>query len=242
MNKVVLITGAAHRIGKETAKVFFDAGWNIIIHFNRSKAAAKELADQFNNLREGSACIVQADLDVDQDVERLIKKARDAYNRIDALINNASSFFPTPLQEISYEDWNKLMGSNLKGPLFITRGLADLLKSSNGSVINITDINIDKGMPGYSIYSAAKGGLKAITKVLAKELAPDIRVNAVAPGAILEPPGRTWTPEELANIVSKIPLNRIGNESDIANTVKFIVDSKYITGQTINVDGGRSLG
>ena len=97
-------------------------------------------------------------------------------------------------------------------------------------------------MPGYSIYSAAKGGLKAITKVLAKELAPDIRVNAVAPGAILEPPGRTWTPEELANIVSKIPLNRIGNESDIANTVKFIVDSKYITGQTINVDGGRSLG
>ena len=139
MNKVVLITGAAHRIGKETAKVFFDAGWNIIIHFNRSEAAAKELADQFNNLREGSACIVQADLDVDQDVERLIKEARDAYNRIDALINNASSFFPTPLQEISYEDWNKLMGSNLKGPLFITRGLADLLKSSNGSVINITD-------------------------------------------------------------------------------------------------------
>ena len=116
-----------------------------------------------------------------------------------------------------------------------------MLEEAKGSVINITDINIDKGLPGFSIYSAAKGGLKAITKVLAKELAPNIRVNAVAPGAILEPPGKSWSEEELAKIVSKIPLNRIGDESDIANTVKFIVDSKYITGQTINVDGGRSL-
>ena len=241
MHKVVLITGAAHRIGKETAKVFAEDGWNVIIHFNSSLKAATELAAEFNAKRSGSACIIQADLDIDADVERLVSESKEAYGRMDALINNASSFYSTPLPDISYEDWDKLIGSNLKGPLFITKGLTPMLEEAKGSVINITDINIDKGLPGFSIYSAAKGGLKAITKVLAKELAPNIRVNAVAPGAILEPPGKSWSEEELAKIVSKIPLNRIGDEGDIANTVKFIVDSKYITGQTINVDGGRSL-
>lgn len=241
MHKVVLITGAAQRIGKETAKVFAEDNWNVIIHFNSSFKAASELAAELNAKRAGSACIIQADLDIDADVERLVIESKKAFGRMDALINNASSFYSTPLPEISNEDWNKLIGSNLKGPLFITKGLAPMLEEAKGSVINITDINIDKGLPGFSIYSAAKGGLKSITKGLAKELAPNIRVNAVAPGAILEPPGKSWSEEELAKIVSKIPLNRIGDESDIANTVKFIVDSEYITGQTINVDGGRSL-
>ena len=213
----------------------------MIIHFNSSFEAASELAAELNAKRAGSACIIQADLDIDADVERLVIESKKAFGRMDALINNASSFYSTPLPEISNEDWNKLIGSNLKGPLFITKGLAPMLEEAKGSVINITDINIDKGLPGFSIYSAAKGGLKSITKGLAKELAPNIRVNAVAPGAILEPPGKSWSEEELAKIVSKIPLNRIGDESDIANTVKFIVDSEYITGQTINVDGGRSL-
>ena len=241
MHKVVLITGAAQRIGKETAKVFAEDNWNVIIHFNSSFKAASELAAELNAKRAGSACIIQADLDIDADVERLVIESKKAFGRMDALINNASSFYSTPLPEISNEDWDKLIGSNLKGPLFITKGLAPMLEEAKGSVINITDINIDKGLPGFSIYSAAKGGLKSITKGLAKELAPNIRVNAVAPGAILEPPGKSWSEEELAKIVSKIPLNRIGDESDIANTVKFIVDSEYITGQTINVDGGRSL-
>ena len=241
MHKVVLITGAAQRIGKETAKVFAEDNWNVIIHFNSSFKAASELAAELNAKRAGSACIIQADLDIDADVERLVIESKKAFGRMDALINNASSFYSTPLPEISNEDWDKLIGSNLKGPLFITKGLAPMLEEAKGSVINITDINIDKGLPGFSIYSAAKGGLKSITKGLAKELAPNIRVNAVAPGAILEPPGKSWSEEELAKIVSKIPLNRIGDESDIANTVKFIVDSRYITGQTINVDGGRSL-
>ena len=218
-----------------------DSNWNVIIHFNSSFEAASELAAELNTKRAGSACIIQADLDIDADVERLVIESKKAFGRMDALINNASSFYSTPLPEISNEDWNKLIGSNLKGPLFITKGLAPMLEEAKGSVINITDINIDKGLPGFSIYSAAKGGLKSITKGLAKELAPNIRVNAVAPGAILEPPGKSWSEEELAKIVSKIPLNRIGDESDIANTVKFIVDSEYITGQTINVDGGRSL-
>ena len=241
MNKVVLVTGAGKRIGKEIAKVFINDQWNVIIHCNNSFKEASSLSKEFNNIRDGSSCVIQANLDNEKDVARLIKEASDAYGRIDALINNASSFYATPIAKMSYEDWDKLIGSNLKGPLFLTRGLAEQLKDNEGSVINITDINIDKGMSGYSIYSAAKGGLKAVTKVLARELAPKVRVNAIAPGAILEPPDKEWSEKELISITNKIPLNRLGNEIDIANAVKFVVDSKYITGQTINVDGGRSL-
>jgi len=241
MNKVVLVTGAGKRIGKEIAKVFINDQWNVIIHCNNSFEEASSLSKEFNNIRDGSSCVIQANLDNEKDVARLIKEASDAYGRIDALINNASSFYATPIAKMSYEDWDKLIGSNLKGPLFLTRGLAEQLKDNEGSVINITDINIDKGMSGYSIYSAAKGGLKAVTKVLARELAPKVRVNAIAPGAILEPPDKEWSEKELISITNKIPLNRLGDEIDIANAVKFVVDSKYITGQTINVDGGRSL-
>ena len=170
MHKVVLITGAAQRIGKETAKVFAEDNWNVIIHFNSSFEAASELAAELNTKRSGSACIIQADLDIDADVERLILESKEAYGRMDALINNASSFYSTPLPNISYEDWDKLIGSNLKGPLFLTKGLAPMLEEAKGSVINITDINIDKGLPGFSIYSAAKGGLKSITKGASKRI------------------------------------------------------------------------
>ena len=241
MHKVILVTGAAQRIGREISKVFADDNWNVIIHYNNSAEAALELAKELNQNREGSAAVIQANLDKDQDIERLINEAIASYGQIDALVNNASSFYATPLSDISNENWDNLMGSNLKGPLFISRGLAHLLEEASGSIVNITDINIEKGMAGFSIYSAAKGGLQAITKVLAKELAPKIKVNAIAPGAILEPPGKSWSEEELNNILKKIPLNRIGNESDIAHAVKFLVDSRYITGQTIKVDGGRSL-
>ena len=169
MHKVILVTGAAQRIGKEISKVFADDNWNVIIHYNNSADAALELAKELNHNREGSAAIVQANLDKDQDIERLINEASASYGQIDALINNASSFYATPLSDISNENWDNLMGSNLKGPLFISRGLAHLLEESSGSIVNITDINIDKGMAGFSIYSAAKGGLQGITKVLAKE-------------------------------------------------------------------------
>ncbi len=206
MHKVVLITGAAQRIGKETAKVFAEDNWNVIIHFNSSFEAASELAAELNTKRSGSACIIQADLDIDADVERLILESKEAYGRMDALINNASSFYSTPLPNISYEDWDKLIGSNLKGPLFLTKGLAPMLEEAKGSVINITDINIDKGLPGFSIYPL-KERIAAITKVLAKELAPNIRVNAVSPGTI-NTPGKSWSEEELAKIVSKIPLTK----------------------------------
>ena len=241
MKKTIFITGAAKRIGKEIALCFSEMGWNIIIHYNSSKNDAQVLADEINGANPDSAITVQGNLDVKEDVEKVINKVRDAFPTIDLLINNASTFYPTPIEDISEEHWDKLVGSNLKGPLFLIKGLKDKLKESKGSIINITDTNLSKGVANYSIYSAAKAGLESITKGLARELAPDIKVNAIAPGAMLEPPDVTWTEEQKSKVISSIPLNRMGSEKDISEAVKFLAKSNYITGQIIKVDGGRSL-
>jgi pteridine reductase len=241
MNKTILITGAAKRIGKEIALTYSDLGWNIIIHYNSSKDDAEDLAQKINLKNPDTAKIIQANLDIDVDVERLVQETKDMFDSIDILVNNASTFYPTPIDEISNEHWMKLVGSNLKGPLFLISGLKDKLKESNGSIINITDTNLSKGVANYSIYSAAKAGLESITKGLARELAPEITVNAIAPGAMLEPPDVEWTDEQKEKVISNIPLKRMGSEKDIANAVKFVASSKYMTGQTIKVDGGRSL-
>ena len=241
MKKTIFITGAAKRIGKEIALCFSEMGWNIIIHYNSSKNDAQVLADEINVTNPDSAITVQGNLDVKEDVEKVINEVRDAFPTIDLLINNASTFYPTPIEDISEEHWDKLVGSNLKGPLFLIKGLKDKLKESKGSIINITDTNLSKGVANYSIYSAAKAGLESITKGLARELAPDIKVNAIAPGAMLEPPDVTWTEEQKNKVISSIPLNRMGSEKDISEAVKFLAKSNYITGQIIKVDGGRSL-
>ena len=241
MKKTIFITGAAKRIGKEIALCFSEMGWNIIIHYNSSKNDAQVLADEINGNNPDSAITVQGNLDVKEDVEKVINEVRDAFPTIDLLINNASTFYPTPIEDISEEHWDKLVGSNLKGPLFLIKGLRDKLKESKGSIINITDTNLSKGVANYSIYSAAKAGLESITKGLARELAPDIKVNAIAPGAMLEPPDVTWTEEQKNKVISSIPLNRMGSEKDISEAVKFLAESNYITGQIIKVDGGRSL-
>ena len=241
MKKTIFITGAAKRIGKEIALCFSEMGWNIIIHYNSSKNDAQVLADEINGTNSDSAITVQGNLDVKEDVEKVINEVRDAFPTIDLLINNASTFYPTPIEDISEEHWDKLVGSNLKGPLFLIKGLKDKLKESKGSIINITDTNLSKGVANYSIYSAAKAGLESITKGLARELAPDIKVNAIAPGAMLEPPDVTWTEEQKNKVISSIPLNRMGSERDISEAVKFLAKSNYITGQIIKVDGGRSL-
>ena len=241
MKKTIFITGAAKRIGKEIALCFSEMGWNIIIHYNSSKNDAQVLADEINGTNPDSAITVQGNLDVKEDVEKVINEVRDAFPTIDLLINNASTFYPTPIEDISEEHWDKLVGSNLKGPLFLIKGLKDKLKESKGAVINITDTNLSKGVANYSIYSAAKAGLESITKGLARELAPDIKVNAIAPGAMLEPPDVTWTEEQKNKVISSIPLNRMGSEKDISEAVKFLAKSNYITGQIIKVDGGRSL-
>ena len=241
MNKTIFITGAAKRIGKEIALTFKELGWNIIIHYNSSKKDADDLADQINKDNPNSAKTVQGNLDIKEDVQKILSEVSETFPSIDVLVNNASTFYPTPIDEISEDHWEKLIGSNLKGPLFLIQGLKEKLKRSNGSIINITDTNLTKGVANYSIYSAAKAGLEAVTKGLARELAPEIKVNAIAPGAMLEPPDVTWTEEQKNKVIESIPLKRMGSEKDIANAVKFLAHSEYITGQIIKVDGGRSL-
>jgi pteridine reductase len=241
MNKTIFITGAAKRIGKEIALTFKELGWNIIIHYNSSKKDADDLANEINKDNPNSAKTVQGNLDIKEDVQKILSEVSETFPSIDVLVNNASTFYPTPIDEISEDHWERLIGSNLKGPLFLIQGLKDQLKSSKGSIINITDTNLSKGVPNFSIYSAAKAGLEAITKGLARELAPDIKVNAIAPGAMLEPPDVTWTEEQKNKVIENIPLNRMGSEKDIADAVSFLARSEYITGQIIKVDGGRSL-
>ena len=239
--KTIFVTGGAKRIGKAIIELFAKDGWKVIIHYNNSKADAEALADSINAKDSDTAFIVQGDLDKANDVKNIISKVDGYTETINLLINNASTFYPTPIDEVSENHWEKLIGSNLKGPLFLIQGFKEKLKSSKGSIINITDTNLSKGVANYSIYSAAKAGLEAITKGLARELAPEIKVNAIAPGAMLEPPDVTWTEEQKNKVIDTIPLKRMGSEKDIAETVKFLADSEYITGQIIKVDGGRSL-
>ena len=239
--KTIFVTGGAKRIGKAIIKLFAKDGWKVIIHYNNSKADAEALADSINAKKADTAFIVQGDLDKADEVNNIISKVDGFTETIDLLVNNASTFYPTPIDDISEDHWEKLIGSNLKGPLFLIQGLKQKLIESKGSIINITDTNLSKGVANYSIYSAAKAGLEAITKGLARELAPEIKVNAIAPGAMLEPPDVTWTEEQKNKVIDSIPLKRMGSEKDIAEAVKFLANSDYITGQIIKVDGGRSL-
>ena len=239
--KTIFVTGGAKRIGKAIIKVFAKDGWKVIIHYNNSKADAETLADSINAKNADTAFIVQGDLDKADEVNNIISKVDGFTETIDLLINNASTFYPTPIDDISEDHWEKLIGSNLKGPLFLIQGLKEKLKASNGSIVNITDTNLTKGVANYSIYSAAKAGLEAITKGLARELAPEIKVNAIAPGAMLEPPNVTWTEDQKNKVIENMPLKSMGSDQDIAEAVKFLAHSEYITGQIIKVDGGKSL-
>ena len=241
MNKTILITGAAKRIGREMAKAFFDRGWDIVIHFNNSIEDAQSLADQMNAQRSNSALIIQANLDHAKDIEKLADLALSKNGRIDALINNASTFYPTPVGTFSEDNWQALMGSNLKAPLFLIQAFCEELKKNNGFIINVTDINVDKALINHSIYLAAKSGLQTLTRALAKELAPDIRVNAIAPGAILEPPNVEWTSEQKNKIINSVPMARMGTEKDIVDAAIYLSEAEYVTGQILNIDGGKSL-
>ena len=241
MNKTILITGAAKRIGREMAKAFFDRGWDIVIHFNNSIEDARSLADQMNAQRSNSALIIQANLDHAKDIEKLVDLTLSKNGRIDALINNASTFYPTPVGAFSEANWEALMGSNLKAPLFLIQAFCEELKKNNGFIINVTDINVDKALINHSIYLAAKSGLQTLTRALAKELAPDIRVNAIAPGAILEPPNVEWTIEQKNKIINSVPMARMGTEKDIVDAAIYLSEAEYVTGQILNIDGGKSL-
>ena len=241
MNKRILITGAAKRIGKEMALSFFNKGWDIVIHYNSSMDDAEALADKMNSERSNSAMLVQANLDNASEVEKLVDKILSKNGSIDALINNASTFYPTPIGTLSEENWNALMGSNLKAPLFLIQSFHKELEKNKGFIINVTDINVDRALVNHSIYLAAKSGLQTLTKSLAKELAPNIRVNAIAPGAILEPPNVEWTSEQKNNIINAVPMKRMGTEKDIVDAAIYLSEAEYVTGQILNIDGGKSL-
>lgn len=242
MNPVVIVTGAARRVGAEIARTLHAAGANLVLHYRASAQDAERLAVDLNARREKSALALRRDL---LDLAGLAGMAEEAvahFGRLDALVNNASSFFPTPVGSIDAAAWDDLIGSNLKGPLFLSQAAAPHLAKTHGCIVNITDIHAERPLKGYLVYCAAKAGLLGLTRALALELGPQVRVNAVAPGAIEWPENATDFPlEEQAAIIEHTMLKRVGSPGDIARTVKFLIfDAPYITGQVINVDGGRT--
>jgi pteridine reductase len=237
-----LVTGAAKRIGAVIVRTLHEAGANVAIHYNRSADDAEQLAADLNGRRPKSAFTVAADLlDIDA-VERMAQQVLARVGRLDVLVNNASNFYPTPLGTITLAQWRDLMGSNLKAPLFLSQALLPALRAAHGVIINIVDVHAQRPLRDHVVYGAAKAGLAMLTRSLAKDLGPDVRVNGVSPGAILWP-DEGMSEQLRAAIVKQTALKRSGEPEDIANTVLFLVrDAPYITGQIIAVDGGRSVG
>jgi pteridine reductase len=241
--RVALITGAAHRIGATTARLLHGEGMNIVVHYRGSTAAAEALAAELNGLRPDSVVTLSADLHDTAGLEALVERAAAAWGRLDVLVNNASSFYPTPMGEVTEAQWDDLMGSNLKAPFFLSQAAAPRLRAAGGCIVNIVDIHADRPLKGYPVYSMAKAGLVMLTKTLARELGPEIRVNAVAPGAILWPENEAELDSAAQReIIGRTALKRQGDPIDIARAVRFLVrDAVYTSGHVLTVDGGRSL-
>jgi pteridine reductase len=242
MNPVVIVTGAARRVGAEIARTLHAAGARLVLHYRASAQDAEALAAELNAQRADSALALACDLRDAAGLEQLVAASIAHFGRLDALVNNASSFHPTPLGTIDAAAWDDLVGSNFRGPLFLSQAAAPHLAATQGCIVNITDIHAERPLKGYALYCAAKAGLLGLTRALALELAPTVRVNAVAPGAIEWPENdRDFPPTEQAAIIDHTLLKRVGAPADIARTVKFLIlDAPYITGQVINVDGGRT--
>ncbi len=236
-----LVTGAARRIGAQIVRSLHERGLRVLIHCNGSVDEAQALADELDIRRPGSALVLQADLVAADGASELAAQVKAITGRVDVLVNNASRFYPSPMGDVSHEVWKDLMGSNLKGPFFLTQALLPELRTAGACVINIIDIHAERPMPRHPVYSIAKAGLAMMTRSLAHELGPDVRVNGVSPGAILWP-----EPEPADDIkavtLSRVPLKRIGHPDDIAGAAVFLaLDAPYVTGQILAVDGGRSL-
>ncbi|MDC9726782.1 MAG: pteridine reductase [Candidatus Thioglobus sp.] len=236
--KTALVTGGAHRIGQQICRSLHQAGFNLIIHYRTSKSAAKSLADELNQIRPDSAEIVAAELADLTDIEQLCQSV----TKLDVLINNASIFYPTPIADITPANYQTMMNTNLMGPLFLSVNLQPQLEASHGCIVNIVDIHADRPLKNHSLYNISKAAIGMMTKTLAKDLSPNIRVNGVAPGSILWPENDAeLTQAQKQSMLKKIALNKQGSATDIADTVVFLANSNYITGQIIAVDGGRSL-
>lgn len=237
-----LVTGAAKRIGAAICAALHEAEANVVIHYFRSAQQAEQLAAELNEQRQGSAITVQGDLRDAATLKQMVGRVLDRTERLDVLVNNASSFYPTPLETVTEAQWDDLLGANLKAPLFLCQAALPHLKDKRGVIINIVDVHSQRPLRHHPVYGAAKAGLAMLTRSLAKDLGPDVRVNGVSPGAILWPEsGMSERTQE--SIIRQIPLKRPGEPRDVAAAVVFLVrDAPYITGQIIAVDGGRSIG
>lgn len=241
-DKVVLVTGAAKRIGAVIAKTLHQQGAKIVIHYHHSQRDAERICNELNEEGKDTAKLVFGDVTNVQDCQRIIQEAIQYWGKLDALINNASSFYSTPVGDIDETVWNDLMGSNLKGPLFLSQAAAHYLLKAGGSIVNIVDIHANRPLKNYPVYCCAKAGLVMLTKSLARELAPEVKVNAVAPGAILWPNEQNSLSDQAKkHIIDRTLLKRLGEPQDIANAVLFFLTQNYITGQVLAVDGGRSI-
>jgi pteridine reductase len=240
--QTALVTGAARRVGAQLVRALHAEGANLAIHCHRSLAEAERMSTKLNAVRPDSAQVFSADLrDASQPV-RLVAQACERFGGLNLLINNASSFYPTPLGSITLAQWQDLMGTNLQAPLFMAQAAAAPLKASRGAIINIVDIHGLRPLRDHTVYSTAKAGLIMLTRALARELAPEVRVNAVAPGAVLWPEAG-MDEERKEKILEQTPLHRPGSPADIARAVLFFAaDSPFVTGQILAVDGGRSIG
>jgi len=236
--KTALITGGAARIGAQIVKTLHHNQFNIIIHCNQSKDKAQLLCDELNAVRANSVEIVLGNLNNIDELDSLVSSIKS----IDLLVNNASVFYPKSVEDSEMKDWDDVININLKAPFFLSKGLSKTLSKNDGSIINIIDIHSERPLKKHAIYNISKAGLKMLTQTLAKELAPRIRVNGVSPGSILWPQDSAEISEDDKNLMlERIALHRQGSPQDIADTVLFLANSNYITGQIINIDGGRTL-
>ena len=239
--KVALITGAARRLGAVIARTLHANGMKLILHYRSSQTEAQQLQLELNSIRENSVVLIQADLLHTAKLTSIVQKAEHVWGRLDVLINNASSFFPTPIGTVDEQQWNDLIGTNLKAPFYLSQAAARALTSTRGCIINIVDVHAERPLKTYAVYSIAKAGLVMLTKALARELGPSVRVNAVAPGVILWPE-RGIDDVTKQRIISRTALKREGSPQDVARAVLFLIrDADYTSGDVIKIDGGRGL-
>jgi pteridine reductase len=240
--KVALVTGGAKRVGAAIARRLHREGANVMLHYRGSEREANALRAELSAVRADSVALVKADLLDIAELSEIVRNTLERFNRLDALVNNASAFFPTPVGEMTQATWESLIGANLRAPLFLAQAAAPYLKKSGGAIVNITDIHAERPLKNYVIYSVAKAGLEGLTRSLARELAPEVRVNGVAPGAILWPEDGSWDDLMRQRIVSHTLLKRTGDPEDVARAVYYLIaEAPYVTGQVIAVDGGRSI-
>jgi pteridine reductase len=240
--RIVLITGGARRVGAAICRRLHAGGANVMLHYRESAGEARLLQAELNHVRADSVALIQADLLDLNKLPAVIDQTLQTFGRLDALVNNASSFFPTPVGDITSQAWDDLIGTNLRAPLFLAQAATPALRKTQGAIVNIADIHAERPLKNFVVYSIAKAGLIGMTRSLARELAPEVRVNAVAPGPILWPDDASFDELSRQRIISHTPLKREGEPDDIAKAVHFLIaDATYVTGETISVDGGRHV-